>query len=675
MPGSLDDLSFTVWPPAIDISTLANPQSFAPQFGVANTSKTATVSLTRALLLVPVTTSGTNLAQNTDMKPNAITSGWTLSGTSTPPTNPGYAAFTLIPDDGEGAIPPGGSVAFTLTGVNVNTVAGNAVLQLQARTSAGLWTPTCQIELTTPSTTPAITRYSIPPANPQTLTTLQGQAVVLNWTTSGAAYCVIEDDQGKKWNNLPTSGTKADTPVQGNAQIQSTPDLARYYNRTFTLTAYAAGAVESDQRTAPAAIQLPTILDFSVTPASLTLGQQATVTWSVANIDPIHGTITLTIDPADGTGTHTVVIPPSQTSGSSVLTPTPQTTTTYTLTVDNGHGATLSASQQVTTSLQPGWQEMTGLETISCSAYPISPMGLFVFEDGLWCWTSSPNGLSRHVTGGTGTSWQTQPTNTGQLPPPLAGGGITADLGRLPPLDGMIVADLGQGERLWAFCTPPFVANDNNNGGIYWFGPKQAPAYPARSFGNYVAGDGTILVLGGSDGNNNGITDVWSTSDGLTWTPVGNSFPESPTRMFGICGHSVARVAGKLQAVIADQNNSLWGYNSSDGGKTWSRTAIPQPPNVCYPPCLVPVGDVLLAIGSADGKTNFTLVMDSTGSWSASTGLSHIIEGMVWAAATYKGCLWLAVGGLSPNLKFFRVNQVLPGTTFTLTPPTNSASQ
>src|ERR1700683_770836 len=123
MSGSLDDLSFTVWPPAIDISTPANPQSFAPQFGVANTSATETISLTRALLLVPVTTTGTNLAQNTDMKSNAITSGWTLSGTSAPPSDPGYVAFALHPDDDKGAIPPGGSVAFILTGVNVNTVA------------------------------------------------------------------------------------------------------------------------------------------------------------------------------------------------------------------------------------------------------------------------------------------------------------------------------------------------------------------------------------------------------------------------------------------------------------------------------------------------------------------------------------------------------------------------
>src|ERR1700683_2282417 len=118
MPGSLDDLHFGVYPPAIDISTPANPQIFNPQFSVANTSKTETVSLARALLLVPVTTNGTNLAQNTDMVPNNITSGWSFESTSAPPNDQGYAAFVLLPDDGVGDIAPGGSVAFILTGVN-----------------------------------------------------------------------------------------------------------------------------------------------------------------------------------------------------------------------------------------------------------------------------------------------------------------------------------------------------------------------------------------------------------------------------------------------------------------------------------------------------------------------------------------------------------------------------
>jgi hypothetical protein len=654
MPGALDDLHFGVYPPAIDISTPANPQIFNPQFGVTNANATETVSLKRALLLVPVTTNGTNLAQNTDMVPNAITSGWTLSRAAAPPNDQGYAAFALLPDDGEGAIPPGGSVAFVLTGVTVNTVAGNAVLRLEARTSAGLWTPTSQIELTTPSTTPTITRYSITPANPQTLTTLQGQAVVLNWTTSGAAYCMIEDDQGNKWENQPTSGTLSDTPAQGNSEVQSTPKLGRYYNRTYKLYAYSGGGAESDETPNFATVQLPTVFNFSVTPASLAPGQQATVTWSVANIDPSRGTITLTLDPADGTGPYTIAIPPNQAGASGVVTPTPQTTTTYMLSVDSGYGVSAPPppEQQVTSSLNPGWQEMHDLETLSASSN--GPVGLVAFANCLWFWSSNPPGLYRTSDG---TSWAAV-----TLKPSL------------PPLDGLIVADLGDGEKLWAFGgAPPFLASSSD--GINW-NTLPTPAYPGRSFGNYVAGDGTILVLGGLDGNNNPLTDVWFTSDRRTWTRVGHGFP---ALSFVPSGHSVARFAGELQTIGVDDNFIPWGYSSSDEGKTWPRqtTPIPNQGGELFV-TLLPVGGVLLLLGQLDAGTNtnqLAVVMDYKGAWSVSPDLSPpLFGGAAWSAATFQGCLWLVatlVGSETPQ--FFRLNQVLPATTFTLTPPASGA--
>jgi hypothetical protein len=398
LPDSLDDLRFSVFPPAIDISTPANPQIFNPQFGVANISATDTVSLTSAVLLVPVTTTnGTNLAQNTDMTSNAITSGWGFNGDLEPP--PGYVAFDLLPNDGIGEIPPGGSVAFTLSGVKVNTVPGTATLQLSAEIAINnsppeSWTPTAQITLTQPNTIPTITRYSIKPNDPQTLTTLQGQPVVLTWTTSGAAYCMIEDDQANilvdpstKTTKLPTSGTIADTPVQGNSPPQSTGAVGHYYSRSYTLYAISADATQLDEKSNLTFIRLPTIVNFSVAPASLAIGEAATVTWSVVNIDPDRCTITdpdrcaitLTLAPTDGTGPYTLSIPPNQLKGSGVVTPTPLTTTTYALQVDNGYGVTCSSSPQTVTSpLQPGWQEMGGLETLGNARIPAA-FGLVAF--------------------------------------------------------------------------------------------------------------------------------------------------------------------------------------------------------------------------------------------------------------------------------------------------------
>jgi hypothetical protein len=668
MTGSLDDLSFTVWPPAIDISTPANPQSFAPQFSVANTSATETVSLKHALLLVPVTTKGTNLALNTDMKPNNITSGWSFGPTTTPPHEEGNAAFELLPQDSEGAIPPEGSVAFILTGVNVNTGAGTAMLRLEAKTSAGLWTPTRPVQLTTPGTKPTITNHGITPADPQTLITLQGQAVVLSWTTTGAAYCVIEDDQGNKVidpstgsTNLPTSGTIADTPLQGNSQTQSTAKLGRYYNRTYHFYAFSAGATQSDDRQDSVIIQLPTI-SFTVSPGSITPGQSVTATWSVANVDPERGTITLTLDPADGTGTYAIAIPPTQPSGSGVVTPTPQSTTTYTLAVDDGYGATFSSTQQVTSSLQPGWQEMHGLETFTYTDPLLTtipfPFGLVAFANRLWFWTSGlsiqPAGLWSTVDG---TIW-TAATLPGNL-------------------DGLIVADLGDGEKLWAFGNAPFVASSSD--GINWV-TSPTPPYPARFFGNYVAGDGTILVLGGLDSyytspqsfdddppDLTALADVWSTSDGRAWTLVGRTLPAPGSPVPGsLLLYAVARFGGKLQSVVNDSNMVLRSYNSSDGGKTWSAATMPAQKGV---PCLLlPVGGVLLLL-SIPLENELFMVMDPTGVWSASTDLSPPVAGVFWSAATYQGRLWaVCQPGSGLTIPFFRLNRVMPGITFTLTP-------
>jgi hypothetical protein len=378
-------VALAVYPPAIDVSTNANKQVFAPQFSVANLSSTAPVSMSRALLRVPVSTAGTNLATNTDFAPSADTPGWTLASG---PSKEGYVAFTLLPDDGVGTIAPGGSVAFTLNNVEVSPgPPGDAVLPFEARTSLGDWATQARIELTTPSIVPTLTRHSVTPADdPQQATILQGQSAIIRWTSTGAAYCTIVDDQGNTWKGLPTSGTISNTPAVGDATILEDPALACYYNRTYTLSAFAADAQSPDQWSGTAIVQLPTIFSFAVSPANIdTVGQTVTVSWSVANIDPARGEITLTFTPADGTGSHTLAIPQSQTSGSGVLTPTPQTTTTYSFAVNNGYGVSASSiPAKVTSPLPMDWIEISGLETVpKPSGNP--NMGLVRFKNRLWC--------------------------------------------------------------------------------------------------------------------------------------------------------------------------------------------------------------------------------------------------------------------------------------------------
>ena len=431
-------LAFGVVPPSIDISTPANQQIFAPQFSVANLGCTAPVNISGAQLLVPVSIKGTNLACDSDMVPSANTRGWTFEATASP--QEGYVAFRLLPNDGVGAIAPGGSVAFTLSNVKVNTAPGAAVLRFEAKTSLDTWTTTAVIELTTPSTTPMITRYSVTPADPQTLKTMQGQSVIIRWTSTGAAYCTLEDDQGKTWTNLPTGGTLRDAPAVRTATIRDDPDIGRYYRRTYTLTAYAAGAQDADQKPNTAIIRLPTILSFSVAPKELKkFGDTVAVSWSVSGVAPDAGRITLSLAPTDGTGPYTVVIPPGQMSGTAIVTPTPLTATTYSLAVNGGPGGVAPAlpPQSVGSELAVGFVPMAPLPPAAVD-YP--PMSLAGFAGRLWCAYAAP-GLYATADG---TEW------IPVTPQPA-----------LPQIGGLLVTRDGAVETLWAFgtFTTPFVAS------------------------------------------------------------------------------------------------------------------------------------------------------------------------------------------------------------------------
>jgi hypothetical protein len=647
MPSSLDNLSFTVWPPAIDISNPANQQVFNPQFGVANISTTEPALLTRALLLVPVTTpNGTNLAQNAAMVPNAITPGWAFASVAAPPDYEGYVAFELIPDDGEGRIAPGGSVAVTLTGVDVNTAVGTAVLQLQAKTSAGLWTPSCQISLTAPGTTPTITRYTITAADPRTLKTLLGQSVVLNWTTTGAAYCIIEDDQGNQWPNLPTSGSVADTPLQGNSPIQLTPKLGRYYGRTYTLYAFSAGATVSDERPAAENIRLPTIFSMTMSATSIDPTQPLMLAWSIANIDATAGTIALATQPQNGSPATSLTFKPGTTDA---LVPPPAVSTNYALTIDNGYGIAEQETLPVP-DLPSGWTEVTALETLP--AIDLDNLSgaqvLAAFGGKLWCGQPTYAGVGLPTLQWTidATSWT-----------PVAIAGLQAGNGR-PSLDGLVVANLGgEGERLWAFGNSPddntpYVAKSAD--GIKWQ-MQPRPPYPRRWQGAYVATPQGLLVMGGIMYGGAEMQGVWASKDGAAWTKVGTGFP-SPSGTTPV----VAPFAGKLYAFFTLNGPGV--YVSADNGATWTRQGQMFPRMDEYAIGLVPLPDKRLYLFGSLGDV---LAMDASGTWSEPFQLPNptIILGFQTSVIAYADHIWAVnTPPNNANPQFFRLEQPIAGT-------------
>jgi hypothetical protein len=296
------------------------------------------------------------------MTPEAQTAEWSFNPMVSP--KDGYLAFVLLPT-GDGTLAPGDGVAFTLAGVQVAGVAGPAVLDFTVVTSVGKWSQAVVIQLTTPSATPTITHYSVTPADPQTLTTLQGQPVVLSWTTSGASHCSIDDGQRPPLLNQPTSGVLLDKPQQGSAKVHETDELGRYYSREYTLFAQASGSAQPDERTNSTNVRLPTVLSFTASPATAVPGQPTNIAWSLANIDPNAGKVALTIAPGDGTAPQTIAIPPTALKWKGTVQPASLVPTAYSLALDNGYGATTSGQQNVGSPFPAGWNEQKGLRTLT----------------------------------------------------------------------------------------------------------------------------------------------------------------------------------------------------------------------------------------------------------------------------------------------------------------------
>ena len=144
-------------------------------------------------------------------------------------------------------------------------------------------------------------------ASPQTLTL--GQSATLTWTSTRATSCTASG----AW-----SGTQA---LSGSATV--TPNAAGA--NTYTLTCTGPGGSVDASATVTANAQPPQV-SFSVNPSRISLGQSATLTWSVTNADSCQASDAWT-------GSRPL-------SGSLVVTPVAVGDLTYTLTCTGTGGVT-----------------------------------------------------------------------------------------------------------------------------------------------------------------------------------------------------------------------------------------------------------------------------------------------------------------------------------------------
>src|SRR5215472_1056984 len=164
---------------------------------------------------------------------------------------------------------------------------------------------------------PQITQFTAKPT-----AVSAGQTTTLTWATTNATSIsvtptlAVGDDSGP----LPTSGS-ATVPVSATT--------------TYSLTATGPGGNAGPQTVT---VTVPLSVSLSASPANITAGQSATLTWQVTGGTPTAFTIT------DGAG-NAVCSPCSPTQGTATV--TPAATTTYTATATASDGSTITGAATV----------------------------------------------------------------------------------------------------------------------------------------------------------------------------------------------------------------------------------------------------------------------------------------------------------------------------------------
>ena len=243
--------------------------------------------------------------------PTAVTAGTTTTITWAT-TNATSVTIAPAVQTGTAALPTSGSATVTMTATTTYTITATASNGTTA-------TQSVKVTVTAAPIIPVITQFTASPTDVNS-----GQTSTITWATTNAASVTISpavpqsDDSGP----LPTSGSSV------------APILA---TTTYTLT-----ATSSDGTTATATVtvNVPFTLSLSVSPATITAGSTATLSWQIT-----AGTATaLSID-------NGVCSPCTLPSSSATV--KPNVTTTYTATATASDGTPITATATLTVSPAP----------------------------------------------------------------------------------------------------------------------------------------------------------------------------------------------------------------------------------------------------------------------------------------------------------------------------------
>lgn len=163
-------------------------------------------------------------------------------------------------------------------------------------------------------------------------------------------------------------------------------------------------------------------------------------------------------------------------------------------------------------------------------------------------------------------------------------------------------------------------------------------SFPVRSSHGTATLNGKLWVLGGQ-GSSNRLNDVWSSSDGITWTQEVSSAPWSARN-----GHAVVSFNDKLWVIGGRSNsgylNDVW---SSPDGVNWTQVTASSPWQARASHEVV-VHDNKLWVMGGSGNLNDVWSSPDGETWTPATGNADWPARRGFGATSYAGKLWVMGG-------------------------------
>jgi hypothetical protein len=250
------------------------------------------------------------------------------------------------------------------------------------------------------------------------------------------------------------------------------------------------------------------------------------------------------------------------------------------------------------------WTKVTAKDDSNNNVpYAERQTGVFGFNNKMWLVGGLVPGIGFNFSNVTNKVWSSTDGVSWTLTTPAAGATIWSARERAAAVvfnNNLFVVG-GNGYPAFGNANSPGTAmNDvwSSTDGTTWTQVTAAAAFIARTEPAVFVYDSKIWVVGGRDNSGKLLNDVWNSTDGATWTQV------TTTQAFtGRWGHKVIVYQDQLflfggEVNSTDASNELW--ISGDKGVTWTKASA---------------GDVRALPSSIAGRAHFSYFVNNNTIW------------------------------------------------------------